>query len=398
MSHDHERRSVLKGLLVGAVSATVFARSAVAKVGSGKRVPATGSALPGESDPQAVAAGKEASSAGTSVPRESSSPAGGTSPPRAEDGTSPVSETADARTPSAPKPVPSRASVFRARREKILDEKGRTDPAILAAALGAAVARACGEEKAVDGLRRVFRPVDVVGLKVNCIAGRGLSPRPELVGLLVGWLQDAGVPARNIVVWDRTDRELASAGFEINRGGAGVRTFGTNEDYDWKPREWGPNGSCFSRLLVDDLTALINVGVLKDHELAGVSLGMKNWYGAIHNPNKCHEDGCAPFIPHLASYPLIRDKLRLTVIDALSGQCHGGPARSPKWSWPYKGVLASTDPVALEAVGARILEDRRSEVGLGTLSSEKRAPRWIGEAGKLGLGEADLARIRVEDV
>ncbi len=248
------------------------------------------------------------------------------------------------------------------------------------------------------GFKRLFRPSDVVGIKVNCIAGKGLSTHSELVSILVRWLQEAGVPPRNIVVWDRTDRDLTAAGFELNRGASGVRVLGTNEDYDWKPREWGPNGSCFPRMLVESMTALINVPVLKDHDLAGASLGMKNWYGAIHNPNKCHEDGCNPFIPHLAAFPLIREKLRLTVVDGLTGQCHGGPGRSPKWAWPYQGILASSDPVAVDAVGIRILEERRREVELGSLESEKRAPRWLAEASKLGLGESDIGRIRVEEV
>jgi len=295
-------------------------------------------------------------------------------------------------------PGPSRSVVFRARREKLLAAAGKVDPALLAAAVGAAVAGALGEGSPANGFKKIFKPSDVVGIKVNCIAGKGLSPRPTLVGLLSRWLQDAGLPPRNILVWDRTDRELTRAGFEINRGSSGVRIFGTNDEYDWKPREWGPNGSCFPRFLIEDVTALLNVAVLKDHDLAGVSLGMKNWYGAIHNPNKCHEDKCAPFIPHLSAFPLIHDKLRLTVVDAVTGQCHAGPGAAPKWSWPYQGVLASTDPVAVDAVGWGIIEDRRREVGLPSLANEKRAPSWIAAAGKLGLGEADPARIRVEEV
>ncbi len=129
-----------------------------------------------------------------------------------------------------------------------------------------------------------------------------------------------------------------------------------------------------------------------------MSVCLKNWYGAIHNPNKHHDDGCNPYIAHLAAFPLIRDKVRLTVIDAMAPQCHGGPGRQPRWSWPYNAVLTSTDPVAIDAVGSSIIEARRKEVGLDSLAKEKREPRYIAEAAKLGLGEADLARIRVEDV
>jgi len=300
--------------------------------------------------------------------------------------------------PPTPPAPPAKGLVARGRREGLLTVEGVPDAAKLEDALGKAVARATGEKGPVEGMRKLFRPSDVVGIKLNCIAGKGLSPDPKLAGLLAQWLVAAGVPARNVVLWERTDRELSKAGYTIERGGSGVRCFGTNDDYEKTPREWGPSASCFARVLVEEFTALINVGVLKDHGLSGVSVSLKNWYGAIHNPNKHHDDGCNPYIAHLAAFPLIRDKLRLTVIDAMAPQCHGGPARQPRWSWPYHAVLASTDPVAIDALGWSVIEARRKEVGLEALAKEKREPRYIAGAAKLGLGEAELARIRVEDV
>jgi hypothetical protein len=293
----------------------------------------------------------------------------------------------------------SRSLVVRARRDGVIDGPGGAPhDAKLTPMLDAAVARAVGTHSATDAFRRLFKPSDVVGIKVGTLAGRGLSPNPELVLRLVGWLERAGVPAHQIVIWDRTDRELAQAGFTLNRDGAGVRCFGTNDDYDWTPREWGAGGSCFARLLVRELTALINVGVLKDHDLAGISAGLKNWYGAIHNPNKHHGNGCDPYIAHLAAYPLIRRKLRLTVVDGLTAQCQGGPARSPRWAWAWGGVLVSTDPVALDAVAWQVIEMRRKTLGLGSLQSEQREPKWIATAAKLGLGHNRLEEIDVVSV
>jgi hypothetical protein len=82
----------------------------------------------------------------------------------------------------------------------------------------------------------------------------------------------------------------------------------------------------------------------------------------------------------------------------MTAQCHGGPARAPHWSWPWQGVIAGTDPVAVDAVGWRIIESRRKEVGLPTLTDEKREPKWIATAGKIGLGESDPARIKLVEV
>jgi uncharacterized protein (DUF362 family) len=275
---------------------------------------------------------------------------------------------------------------------------GAVDSAKLEAMLAAAMVRATGDRTPVDAFRRLFAPADVVGIKVGTLGGRGLAPHPELVLQLATWLQQAGVVANNIVVWDRTDRELLQAGFTLNRSSSGLRCFGTNQDYDWTPREWGGGGSCFARVLLQELTALISVAVLKDHDLAGISAGMKNWYGVIHNPNKHHANGCDPYVAQLAAYPLIRSKLRLTVVDGLHAQCHGGPSNSPRWGWPWAGVLASTDPVAIDAVAWQEIEQRRRDVGLKSLAEQQREPKWIATAASLGLGEHRINRIDVGDV
>jgi uncharacterized protein (DUF362 family) len=298
--------------------------------------------------------------------------------------------------PPGPRSAPFHPVVAVGRRPGLVTPDGALDPKLLEAALGAAVARAAGETTAVAAMRRLFRPTDVVGIKVNCLGGRGVSTRPEVAMQLAAFVQAAGVPADRIYVWDRTDRELRAAGYVLS-GVRGVRVFGTNQDYDWRLVEWGPSASRFDRVLASELTALVSCSVLKDHGLAGASLTMKNWYGVVHNPNKLHDDHCAPFVPHLVACPVIHDKLRLNVVDGAIAQCHGGPSRAPRWAWPYGGFLASTDPVAVDAVARQVLEDRRREVGLPSLAAEGRAPAHIAAAATLGLGTADLARIeRVE--
>jgi uncharacterized protein (DUF362 family) len=299
--------------------------------------------------------------------------------------------------PPGSKSAPSRPVVAIGRRDGLVSPAGALDSKRLEAALGAAVARAAGETTAAGAMRRLFKPTDVVGIKVNCLGGRGVSTRPEVALQLAAFLQAAGVPADRIYVWDRTDRELRAAGYVLDRG-RGVRVFGTNEDFDGRLVEWGPSASRFDRVLATELTAVVSCSVLKDHGLAGASLTMKNWYGAIHNPNKLHDDNCAPYVPHLVACPVIHDKLRLNVVDGAIAQCHGGPGRAPRWAWPFGGFLASTDPVAVDAVGRQILEARRKEVGLPPLAAEGREPGHIAGAARLGLGVADLTRIERAEV
>ena len=86
------------------------------------------------------------------------------------------------------------------------------------------------------------------------------------------------------------------------------------------------------------------------------------------------------------------------MLDGLIAQCQGGPAKSPRWAWPWGGVLVSTDAVAVDAVAHRVIEERRRELKLPSLSEEGRAPEWLAVAARLGLGEALLERITVVDV
>jgi uncharacterized protein (DUF362 family) len=299
--------------------------------------------------------------------------------------------------PPSPRSAPSRAVVAVGRRPGLVTATGATDPGLLEAALGATVARAAGEKTPIAAFRKLFKPTDVVGIKVNCLGGRGVSTRPEVALQLAAFLQAAGVPANRIYIWDRTDRELRAAGYALSSG-PGVRVFGTNGDFDERLIEWGPSASRFDRVLAHDLTALISCTPLKDHGLAGASLTMKNWYGAVHNPNKLHDDNCAPYVPHLVACPVIRDRLRLSVVDGSFAQCHGGPGRAPRWAWPFDGFLASTDPVAVDAIGRQVLETRRREVGLRPLAAEGREPAYIAGAARLGLGVADLGRIERAEV
>jgi uncharacterized protein (DUF362 family) len=125
---------------------------------------------------------------------------------------------------------------------------------------------------------------------------------------------------------------------------------------------------------------LISVPVLKDHDGAGVSMALKNMYGVIHNPNKYHPNGCDPYVADVNMLPEIRAKLRLTVCDAMTACYEGGPAFKPQFSWQPNALIVSQDPVALDFSGWQIIERKRAAMGLKTLESAGRAPRYIATA------------------
>jgi uncharacterized protein (DUF362 family) len=260
-------------------------------------------------------------------------------------------------------------------------------------AMAGALAASVGAESGVEAATAMFSPRDVVGIKVNCLAGKNLSPRVELVDALVDLIAEAGVDRRRIIVFERSNRELQRAGFTIRESGLPYRCIGINNDYDRDPSTSGAIGSCFARMVSTTCSALVSFGVVKDHDLAGVSAGMKNWYGVIHNPNKYHQNGCDPYITDVARHPYIRNKLRLTVLDGVVAQCHGGPAFRRGSTFELGNVAVSTDPVAADLWAWREIEAERARRGMPTLEAAGRPVRFLATSAKAGLGVDDPERL-----
>lgn len=246
-----------------------------------------------------------------------------------------------------------------------------------------------------DAWRKLFKPDDVVGIKVNCIAGPDLSSHPNVVNAIVAELRRISIPDENIIIWDRKSKELARAGYTVNEDGPGVRCYGTKDTVGYEKTAAGKgtfNGR-LSKILTQQITALINVPVLKDHGGAGVTISMKNHYGSFHNPRKHHGNHCDPFIADLNSLDEIKDKTRLIVCDATRALCNGGPGHKPAFTWRYSGILLSTDTVALDTIGAKIIDERRSEMGLPSLAEAGRSPLQLASAAERGLGNTETSKI-----
>jgi uncharacterized protein (DUF362 family) len=165
--------------------------------------------------------------------------------------------------------------------------------------------------------------------------------------------------------------------------------------YDAEPFVHRNIASRISAVLTDRVTASVSFAILKDHGLAGVTAGMKNYFGAIHNPNKYHDDHCDPFVAELFDAPPVRTRHRLTVLDALVVQYHRGPAFHAAWAAPAESLIFGTDPVAVDAAGWRLVERLRKEKGLPTLAEEGRPPLYLQTAERLGLGRAAETDIRL---
>jgi uncharacterized protein (DUF362 family) len=290
----------------------------------------------------------------------------------------------DALTPTEAHAEPAaKSAVVVATDPKLRGNGTAVDPTRMAALLDRATdgfARATGVP---DPFRQLVHPGQVVGLKVNTIAGRGLSTNVILVGAIIGKLRQAGIKANDIVVWDRTDRELERAGFHVaSSPGAGqVRCLGTDGvGYEDTEESFGVARCRLSKILTRVCDVVINVPLLKDHSEAGVTLAMKNMYGVIDNPYQCHANGCNPAVADVNMLPTIRKKVQFIVADLTTACYEGGPGFRPEYAWQYNGLLVAKDPVAIDSVGWQIIEQKRAGQGLETLASAGRPPRYIATA------------------
>jgi len=250
----------------------------------------------------------------------------------------------------------------------------------------------------IQAWKKVARPGETIGLKVNCLAGKWLSTSVALVEAVADRLQTVGVRAGNIIVWDRDSEDLESAGFRIAEGLSKVRCLGNDQTgFEEELVAFGSAGSLVSKTLTRLCDGVINLPVLKDHGIAGVSVALKNLFGAVHNPNKYHSNVGDPYIADVYMLPPIRGKVRLHICDATTAQYEGGPPFMPQWAWSCNSLLAATDPVALDYVAWQLIEKKRAENRIKSLAQVGRNPSYILTAADAShrIGIADPARIDV---
>ncbi|MBN1349915.1 DUF362 domain-containing protein [candidate division KSB1 bacterium] len=249
--------------------------------------------------------------------------------------------------------------------------------------------------------RKILKPDDVVGIKVNCLAGKGLSTSKELVDVIIEGAQRAGLRETNIIVWDRLNSDLKRAGYPINERGFGVKYLGNDAaGYSSEIMSYGRIGSLLSRIVTDRCTALINVPILKDHGIVGMSVALKNYFGAIHNPNKYHSNIGDPYVSDVNMLPPLRDKTRFTICDVFTAQYEGGPPFMPQWAWNYNGLIVGKDMVAIDQVGWTIIEEKRKREGYPSLKQAGREPTYIATAADANhrLGTNDMQQIELINV
>jgi len=258
-----------------------------------------------------------------------------------------------------------------------------------------AVATLADKKDPGEAWKELFSAKDVVGIKINGIAGKGLSSNVDVVNAIVAALTKAGVEGNNIIIWGSTEGRIEKAGFKPNTSSTGVRIFnapeaGYSEPYELK--EFGIK-TRLTKIITEQITALINVPVLKDHALAGITYSLKNIsHGSTNNPGDLHRNNCDPAIAEVNAIPLIREKQRLIIGDALLACYDKGPWHNPRYKWVENTIMAAHDPVAIDTVGLQIIEAKRKVEGIAPIG--KRA-KHLSTAARLGIGVDDPDRIEM---
>ncbi len=247
------------------------------------------------------------------------------------------------------------AKVVLIRNAEVIGGDGKIEGGILQSMLDEAVRRLLETGEPLEAWQKLFRSSDIVGVKSN-EWGRLPTPK-ELETAIKRRLMDAGVPAKNI---DIADRGVLNNPIFLNA------------------------------------TALVNVRPLRTHHWSGVGTCLKNYIQFVPNPSAYHDEGCSP-LGKIWTYPIVKGKTRLNILSVLTPQFYGRGANffDKRYVWPYKGLIVGTDPVAVDTVGAHLLQTKRIAF-FGEDRTLDVPPVHIMVADKTyHLGVSDLSRIQL---
>jgi hypothetical protein len=273
-------------------------------------------------------------------------------------------------------------------------------PEALREMLDASITELTGLKEPREAWALLFSPDERIGIKVNTIFNSAFRTHVPLVMAVTECLQEAGIPAEQIVIFDRSNNELEFAGYQINTGDRpGVLCRGDNDDSSGYTEGWTlmDTDIKLSQTLLS-CQALINMPILKQHNQSGITFAMKNHYGTFDKPDAFHAPRVERGIAGLNALPEIRERTRLVIGDALqiSPEVIGG------WFYAVTGdsILMSFDPVAHDAVGLRMIHEVHVSEGNDSKAefTAKLAQLWLTRSAELGLGTNDLANINLTEV
>jgi hypothetical protein len=258
---------------------------------------------------------------------------------------------------------------------------------------------------------------EIVGIKVYSVPGPNSGTRPAVTAAVVEGLLAAGLSPKNIIVWDKQTTDLRLAGYFDLAARYGIRVAGSAQTgydekafYDtallgnlvWGDLEFGRKGtgvgrkSFVSKLVSQEMTKIINISPLLNHNLAGVSGNLYSLaIGSVDNLTRFESDPnrMATAIPEIYALKELSDKVIVSIVDALICQYEGEERGLLHYSTVLNELRVSRDPVALDVLSLQELQRERQSF---TAPSSTTNPELYNNAALLELGISDLKRIQVE--
>lgn len=301
----------------------------------------------------------------------------------------------------------------------------RTNAAVIRGMVNRLILAVTGEKDLSRAWRSLVSPNDKVGIKISATGGELFTTHRDVVNALVDGLVAAGHPRASIVVWDRSLGGIDEAGYNPGSEGYQLRSITPRDGYDPKAiftapfagklvwgdldfradqgmvpllsdREQTSDESHFARIVSTEVTKIINLPVMSDSSSNGLA-------GCLYNITIPNIDNWRRFnagfgvtaIAELYSNPLIGKKVVLNLMDGLAAQYAGGPQSQPNYAVHHATLLASRDPVAIDAIALQRIEEWRRKAVFPPIG---RRAAHIMVAGQIGLGNADPANIEVRSV
>jgi uncharacterized protein (DUF362 family) len=321
--------------------------------------------------------------------------------------------------------LPERSIVYSAHDSAAIKDY-RTDPSVVRAMVNRLVLAVTAQPDLARAWGSLVSPNDKIGIKISAAGGELFTTHRDVVNAIVDGLVAAGHTRNSIIVWDRSLGGMKDAGYRPSAEGYQMKSVVPRDGYDPKAiftapmmgkLIWGdldfrgdrgpiPLGSDkeetsdqshFSRIVSSEVTKIINVPVMSDSSTNGVA-------GCLYNATIPNIDNWRRFtqgsgygravIAELYNHPLIGKKVVLNIMDGLIAEYAGGPQSQPNYALHHATLLASKDPVAIDVLALRQIEEWRANARLPSIAP---FASHVLFAGQLGIGCADLSRVEIRN-
>jgi uncharacterized protein (DUF362 family) len=243
---------------------------------------------------------------------------------------------------------------------------------------------------AAGGITRFVSKGSVVALKPNLSWARApqfaATTNPEVLQAVVELCQEAG--AKEVRIVDNTIHDARQC-FALSRASAVAKDTGAELVFPRSTlmRDMKIGGDRIDSwavyIPIVEADVLINLPIAKHHSLSTLTLGMKNWIGAVGGGRWSLHQDIHRTVVDLAQF----FKPTVTLIDAVRILTANGPSGGSTADVEVKNTLIlSNDPVAADGAAAMLFDRKPEEIG------------FIRLAQKQGLGTYDLSKLDWKNV